>query len=174
MHTGTEEISTAGIVVQSGVTGAAITFFSDTIISMTPYLLVSVVLIIVDLYFGVKASLHRGEEVRISKAFRRTVGKMFEYLCWVTVSATLGVAFNTAVIVWIILGFVMGNEVLSIITNWLEIHDKRLVGFNPFKLVGEKVGVDLSDVHIESTDKDGKKCPDNIVEEIPKHERRKK
>lgn len=176
MTTVSEE-STAGMIVQSGVTGAAITFFSDAIISATPYLLVSGVLILVDLYFGVKAALHRGEQVRISRAFRRTVGKMFEYLCWVTVSATLGVAFNASFIIWIILGFVMGNEVLSIITNWLEIHDKRIVGLNPFKIVGEKVGVDLSDVKVIPKPKSGKqnkkKCPDSIVEDIPDDVRRK-
>ena len=178
MNIGTEE-STAGIIVQSGVTGAAITFFSDTVISMTPYLIVSLILILVDLYFGVKAALHRGETVRISRAFRRTVGKMFEYLCWVMVSVSLAVAFDVRFLVWIILGFVMGNEVLSIITNWLESHNKRLVGFNPFKVVGEKIGVDLSDVHIEEKGKpvserpkpqkrkpSEKKCPDNIIEDI--------
>ena len=179
MSHGVEDFSTSGVIVQSGVTGAAITFFSDTIISMTPYLLVSVILILVDLYFGVKAALHRGETVRLSRAFRRTVGKMFEYLCWVTVSATLGVAFDASFIIWVILGFVMGNEVLSIITNWLESHNKRLVGFNPFKAVGEKIGVDLSDVHIEKKEdpeperpkpqkrkSSARKCPDSIVEDI--------
>jgi hypothetical protein len=178
MSTFTEE-STTGVIVQSGVTGAAITFFSDAVISMTPYLIVSLILILVDLYFGVKAALHRGETVRISRAFRRTVGKMFEYLCWVMVSVSLAVAFEVQFLVWIILGFVMGNEVLSIITNWLESHNKRIVGFNPFKVVGEKIGVDLSDVHIEEKDKpasekpkpqkrkpSAKKCPDNIIEDI--------
>lgn len=178
MNIGTEE-STTSVIVQSGVTGAAITFFSDTVISMTPYLIVSLILILVDLYFGAKAALHRGETVRISRAFRRTVGKMFEYLCWVMVSVSLAVAFEVHFLVWIILGFVMGNEVLSIITNWLESHNKRLVGFNPFKVVGEKLGVDLSGVHIEEKDKpvsekpkpqkrkpSTRKCPDNIIEDI--------
>lgn len=177
MNTGAEEISTGSAVVQSGVTGVAITFFSQAIISMTPYLMVSVILILADLYFGVKAALHRGESVRVSRALRRTVGKMFEYLCWVMVSVSMGVAFEVAFIEWIILGLVMGNEVISVLTNWLEIHDKRIVGFNPFKIVGEKVGVDLSEVRVEEVKKtrkkSAKKCHETLIEDIPENERRK-
>ena len=102
-------MTTGSIVVQTGVTGAAITFFSDTILDMVPYLFAALVLIAVDLYFGIKAAGRRNERIRPSRAVRRTVGKCFEYLCWVSLSATLSVAFDIAAIEWVILGVVMGN-----------------------------------------------------------------
>ena len=111
-------MTTGSIVVQTGVTGAAITFFSDTILDMVPYLLAALVLIAVDLYFGIKAAARRSERIRPSRAIRRTVGKCFEYLCWVSLSATLSVAFDIEAIEWVILGVVMGNEA-GISPSWL-------------------------------------------------------
>lgn len=143
-----DELPTGQVLAQGGVTAAAIAFFHDAILNMVPYLLVAGVLIIIDLYFGVKAALHRGDSVRLSRAIRRTVSKCVEYLCWCTLASTLTVAFSLPVIEWVILGLVMGNEVISIITNYFEIHDRVVTGLNIFHIVGEKAGFDLSDVEV--------------------------
>lgn len=155
MHGG-EEMTTGSIVVQTGVTGAAITFFSDTILDMVPYLFAALVLIAVDLYFGIKAAARRSERIRPSRAIRRTVGKCFEYLCWVSLSATLSVAFDMRAIEWVILGVVMGNEVISVTSNWFEVHGKTIKGLNIWKIVGDKANIDLSDVTMEDIDKEDK------------------
>ena len=42
---------------------------------------VAAVVIVCDLFFGCEAARKRGERVRISRAVRRTVNKMCEYLC---------------------------------------------------------------------------------------------
>lgn len=150
------EITSEGIIVQAGVTGAAIAFFTETIRDMVPYLFAALVLIIVDLYFGIKAAGRRSERIRPSRAVRRTVGKCFEYLCWVTVSATLSVAFDIQAIEWVILGVVMGNEVISITSNWFEVHGKTIKGLNIWKIVGDKANIDLSDVTVEDIEKEEK------------------
>lgn len=151
-----EDMTTGSMLVQTGVTGAAITFFSDTILDMVPYLIAALVLISVDLYFGIRAACKRGEMIRPSKAIRRTVGKAFEYLCWVSLSATLSVAFDIEAVEWVILGIVMGNEVISITSNWLETHGKTIHGLNIWKIVGDKANVDLSGVTVEDIKKEGK------------------
>lgn len=147
----TDEISTGAVVAQGGATAVAIAFFQNTLLNMIPYAFVALVLVLVDLYFGIKAARHRGEAVRTSRAVRRTVGKLFEYSCWLLLTETLAVAFGAKWIEWVILGIVVGVELLSVINNYLEIHDKKIVGFNIFKIIGDKVGADLSDVQVVDT-----------------------
>lgn len=148
-----DEMTTGSMVVQTGVTGAAITFFSSTIVDMIPYLIASLMLIMVDLVFGIKAAVSRKETIRLSRAIRRTVGKIFEYLCWVSLSATLSVAFDAQVVEWVILGIIMGNELISIITNFFEAHGKKISGLNIWKIVGQKADIDLDGVRVEDIDR---------------------
>ena len=89
--------------------------------------------------------MKRGKEVRLSRMIRRTVGKGFEYLCWITVSSSLSVAFDFHALQYIIFGVVAGNEVLSILTNWSVLHGKK-VTIDWVKILGKKVGMeDLSE-----------------------------
>lgn len=53
---------------------------------LAPWLLLGVVLVFVDLRFGVLAAKKRGERIRTSRAWRRTINKMVDYLCWVTLA----------------------------------------------------------------------------------------
>lgn len=144
----TDEAPMGQVLAQGGVSAVAIAFFHDAILNMVPYLLVAGVLIIIDLYFGIKASIAREEPVRLSRVIRRTVSKCMEYLCWCTMASTLTIAFSQPAIEWVILGLVMGNELISVVTNYFEIHGKRVTGLNIFRIVGEKAGFDLSDVEV--------------------------
>ena len=47
---------------------------------------------------------------------------------------------------WVLLGLVMGNEVLSMVTNWLEMHGKRLRGLNVFEIVGKRAGLEPTEL----------------------------
>ena len=142
-----------GILVEGGVATTAVLFLQEAVLNMIPFLLIAFILILVDLLFGIKAAKKRGEKIRPSRALRRTVGKSVEYVCWVILSSTLSVAFNTPLIEWIILGIIMGNEVLSVITNYFEIHGYKLSGLNIFKIVGDKAGIDTEGVTLEKMDK---------------------
>lgn len=145
----TDSVSTEQVVVQGGVAATAVVFLQESVLHMVPYFIVAVVLIAVDLYFGIKAAMKRGETVRPSRALRRTVGKAAEYLAWIILSGTVGVVFETRAIEWIVLGLVMGNELLSVITNYFEIHGVRVSGLDIFKIVGDKAGIDTSEVKTE-------------------------
>lgn len=145
-------------IVQGGVASALALYFYDTLQIMLPFLILTVVLVIVDLYFGVQAARLRyvksGKEddrVRPSKAIRKTVAKIFEYLCWVILSASLSVSFNAEWINLVVMALVVGNEFISVLDNYLFKHGKKVTGIWSalMKLVGKKVGEDLSDIKIE-------------------------
>ena len=140
------------LLLEGGVATTAVIFLQEAILNMIPFLFIAIVLIIVDLYFGIKAARKRGESIRPSRALRRTVGKAVEYVCWVILASTLSVAFGTQVIEWVVLGIVMGNELLSIITNYFEVHGYKVKGLNIFKIVGDKTGIDTSEITIEKVE----------------------
>lgn len=148
----TEMQSTESALLQGGTSVVMTAFLSEVIADMLPFLIVAIIVILVDLIFGIRAAQHRKEEVRYSRAFRRTVSKMFEYVCWVTLSSSLAVAFKFPALEWIILGAVILNEIVSIASNWCEVHGIRIKGLNLPKIIGEKVGVDLSDIEISFDD----------------------
>lgn len=140
--------STTTMVVEGG-TAVLFTFLLNSLNAMIPYLIVAFIMIDVDLYFGIEAAKYRKERVRFSSAARRTISKMFEYICWVILSATLSTAFGAVWLQYVVLGIVMGNELSSIVANYFEAHGKHIKGFNIFKIISDKSGVDLSDVKIE-------------------------
>lgn len=148
----TTEQSTVTTVVTGGVTATAIVFFRDAITAMIPYLIAAVPLVLLDLNFGVKAAKHRGDRVTFSKGFRGTVGKVFEYLCWITVSATLSLAFSAKWLEWAILGGVVLNELASIVGNYAETKNVTIswsyLWNKILQIVGAKAGVDASGIDV--------------------------
>lgn len=145
--------STVGsTILQGGMTAFLLAFLNDVITIMLPFLIVAVILIIVDLRFGVPAAKKRDDRVTFSKGFRKTVNKIADYLCWVVLAATLAVALNEPKINWIVMSLVIINEILSIVENYLFVHGKKISGIHEFflKIVGKKVGVDTTDLKIES------------------------
>lgn len=149
-----ESNSTSATIAQGSVSVLAVAFLHDTITLMVPFICIAIILIIVDLIFGIAASQRRGESVRVSRAIRRTVNKIVEYACWVILAASLAVAFNFKSLNWIILSIVIGNEMISIFSNWMFVHGKKVSGLQDFflKLLGKKLDTDLSDIKIEDAD----------------------
>lgn len=156
-----DSVSAKELLLEGGVATTAVIFLQEAVTNMIPFLIIAVILIFVDLYFGIKAAKKREEQVRPSRALRRTVGKMVEYVCWVILASSLSVAFGTQIIEWAVLGIVMGNELLSILTNYFEIHGYKIKGLNIFKIVGDKTGIDTSDVTIEKMDGEEADKPKN-------------
>ena len=116
--------------------GAVLTEFYT---HLAPWLLLGAVLVFVDLRFGLMAARKRGDNIRPSRAVRRTINKMIDYLCWVTLaevcSMTFDVTFGVPVVTIAILIIIYGIELNSCVNNYLEYKGvkKRL---NFFKLVG--------------------------------------
>ena len=110
----------SAFILQGSVAATAIAFLQATVLRMIPYAVPSVFLIILDLLYGVKAAKHRGERARLSTAVRRSVTKLFSYLCWLVLASASAVAFQLNWIEWAVLGLVYINELASIVGNYLE------------------------------------------------------
>lgn len=108
---------------------------------LAPWLLLGAVLVLVDLRFGVLASRKRGEEIRLSRMWRRTFNKMVDYLCWVTLaevcSRTFGITIGSPVVSMAMLFIIYGIELNSCVNNYLEYKgiNKK---FNFYRLVGRE------------------------------------
>ena len=105
---------------------------------LAPWLMLGLVLVMVDLRFGLLAAKARSEEIRPSRALRRTLNKMVDYLCWVTLAEVCSRTF----------GITLGNPVVSMAIEYKGIKKK----WNFFKLVGKEEMLEDSDTQSE-TDK---------------------
>ena len=108
----------------SGTTAAVLAPFVDGWEKLFGWLIVAIVLIIADLNFGIKAARYRHEIIRRSKAIRRSVNKLVDYICWIAIAWALGVSFsspfNIPLLPLLVLVFVYGIELQSIVDNYLE------------------------------------------------------
>lgn len=108
---------------------------------LAPWLLLGMVLVFVDLRFGLLAAKARKENIRPSRALRRTLNKMVDYLCWVTLaevcSRTFGITIGAPVVSMSILFIIYGIELNSCVNNYLEYKDIKKK-WNFFKLVNKE------------------------------------
>ena len=89
-------------------------------------MLLSLVLIVADLWYGISKARRRKEEVRISRAIRRTLIKIGDYLCVIILGAVLGKAigqplgvnYNTIAVCCMCLACYC--ELESVISNYCE------------------------------------------------------
>lgn len=144
---------TTQVAAQGSTSILMVAFFRNSLQLAMPFIVPALLLIFVDLIFGCMAAKRRGEDVRTSRAIRRTVDKIVSYTCWVILSATLAVAFDFPALNKIILGVVMGVELISVVTNYFFMRGKKITGIweTLLKIVGKKVDADLSDIKIEDT-----------------------
>ncbi|WLT41043.1 phage holin family protein [Paramuribaculum intestinale] len=120
------------------VLGASITSFYA---HLAPWLLLGMILVIADLRFGIMAAKKRGEKIRFSRAIRRTINKMVDYLCWVTLAEVCSMTFEITIGVPVIsmgmLFIIYGIEINSCVNNYLEYKGIKKK-FNFYKLVGKE------------------------------------
>ncbi len=120
------------------IIAAVMSVIAEFYAHLAPWLLLGLVLCFVDLRFGVMAAIKRGEEIRLSRMWRRTINKMIDYLCWVTVAEACGLTFTpnlgVSVISVAVLFLVYGIEINSCVNNYLEYKGIRKK-FNFWKLV---------------------------------------
>lgn len=120
------------------VIGASITSFYA---HLAPWLLLGMILVFADLRFGIMAAKKRREKIRLSRAIRRTINKMVDYLCWVTLaevcSMTFEITIGAPVISMGMLFIIYGIEINSCVNNYLEYKGIKKK-FNFYKLVGKE------------------------------------
>ena len=92
--------------------------FMDFIEPLKWFMLLALILIIVDLRFGIAAARKRGEKIRFSRAGRRTINKMVDYLCWILLAGAIGKAFGIpfdipllpSIVLLVIYGFEINSD----------------------------------------------------------------
>jgi hypothetical protein len=125
-----------------GVTATIITPLLDFYTKLAPFLILALVLIICDLRFGVARAKRAGEVVRMSRAIRRTLNKLVDYICWVTLAGlfgnTFGEVFGIPVLSASLLVLIYGIEFNSCLNNYLKAYNKKI---NIFKFLKKKVDI---------------------------------
>lgn len=135
--------------IQGGFASVAMAFISESLSHMIPWLIVSMVVILTDLAFGVRKCLLMGEEVRFSRAVRDTMGKMVTYfafvcmVCMITVAADIG--FKLDIYSCLLICFI---ELCSIISNILKPKGININIIGALRLFFKKVAHvdDISDI----------------------------
>jgi MFS family permease len=88
------------------------------------FLILAIILILGDLRFGIAAAKKRGERIRPSQAVRRSINKLVDYICWLSIATVVGINFGTVfdvpLLSVIIMAIVCLIELSSIIDNYLE------------------------------------------------------
>ena len=102
------------------------------------------ILTLTDLRFGIAASKYRKEQVKKSRAIRRTCDKICSYILWVVLAYTFGQAFahpfGIELLPLLMLLVIYGVELESIYVNYFEAKGKK-VKVNIFKLFGRKTDI---------------------------------
>lgn len=118
--------------------------FMDFIEPLKWFMLLAIILIFVDLRFGIAAAIKRGEKIRFSRAGRRTINKIVDYLCWILLAAAIGKAFglpfDLPILPAIVLLVIYGFEINSCYGNYFEAHGKK-IKVNIFKYFSKKTDI---------------------------------
>lgn len=146
----------------------------EAVLRMIPYAVPAFALLLLDLIYGIKAAMYRGEKVRTSTAVRRTVTKFWSYVCWIILASTLAISFHLQWLEWGVLGLVYANELASIAGNYLETKaiDFSFVAFLRllFKKGAGHAGVEVSDDDVNEILKPKEKQPRNAKGQFVKRE----
>ncbi len=121
--------------------GAGIAVFTDFIEPIMWFFFAALCLILADLKFGIEAAKFRGENIRTSRAVRRSVNKAIDYLCWILVAMSFGKVFGEPfgipILPTVVLLTVYGCEINSCFNNYFEARGKEW-RVNVFKLFKSK------------------------------------
>lgn len=141
--------------VINGTLASYLAWAADFVSPIRWFLLAALALVLADLKFGIDAARHRGEVIRKSRAVRRSINKVIDYICWILVATSFGQAFGTPfgipVLPAIVLLVVYGCEINSCFNNYFEAHGSRM-RINIFKWFKSKNDIIVPD---EPTGKQG-------------------
>ena len=146
--------------VIGGFTASVLAPMIDGWTSLFPYIIFAVILILADLRYGLRAARKRGEEIRRSRAWRRSLNKLVDYICWLSISwffgITFGKDFGVPLISYVVLAIIYFIEMQSILDNYLEYKglNKKISIWKLFKSLFHKAEVDIEDAVKEKEDKE--------------------
>ena len=142
-------------VAHSGVAVTALAFLHTALTNMVPYFICAIPLIILDCRWGVPAARARKENVTFSHGFRMVMTKCVDYICWVVVASSLALAFEKGWLEWLILGAVMGNEIISIVGNYLFVKKGIELSWVNFYRWVFKAGAEKAGAVMETAEAEG-------------------
>ena len=82
--------------VINGTLASYLAWAADFFSPIRWFLLAALALVLADLKFGIDAARYRGEVIRKSRAVRRSINKVIDYICWILVATSFGQAFGTS------------------------------------------------------------------------------
>lgn len=109
-------------------TGILLIELSDILFELRWWILAAIVLVLADLWFGLRVSRKNDVEIRFSRAWRRTFNKFVDYILYVVLGTTLAMAagpsleVNPVQIASIILIFCYAFEIDSIYSHVCQLH----------------------------------------------------
>lgn len=121
-------------IINGAAASGLMAAFWDFYKPLLPFLLLAAALVLADLHFGISAAKKRKrdavkagrefEPIRFSRAGRRTINKITDYVCWVTLSGLFGQAFGQILgipaLAAIILLVIYVIELSSCFSNFFE------------------------------------------------------
>lgn len=129
--------------IVGSATAAVIAPIVDFYVALAPFIVLALVLIVTDCVFGVKAAKARGENIRRSRMLRRSINKLVDYICWITLAGMMGFAFGSAlhvpVLSYVLFVIVCGIELTSIFNNYFEYRGVH-IHIDVFKLLARLFG----------------------------------
>lgn len=145
--------------VIGSATATALTPFVSFYSALTPYIMIAIVLIIVDCRFGVLSARKRGEVVRVSRKWRRSLNKLVDYICLITLAGLFGKTYSEILgipaLSALSLLVVYGIELASIFNNYFEYRGVpiRISFRNIFKVWWRKISKDAESIIEKEDDK---------------------
>lgn len=133
-------------------TSMALMPFIDFYQSLTPYIILAIVLIIADSRFGVEAAQKRGEVIRQSRKWRRAINKLVDYICWISLAGVFSNAYSSVLGIPMLSGIVLlvvyAIEIVSCFNNYFEFKgiELRLSFSSIFKYWFKKVSKSEVDI----------------------------
>lgn len=148
-----------------GVTASVLSPFVDGWESLMVWMVVAFTLILADLRFGIMAARKRREVIRGSRAVRRTINKMVDYICWVSIAYVLGGSFgrifDVPLLASIVMLIVCAIELSSIFDNYFEYKGLKKK-FNIWRFYTKMFKIpDLEDVIEDADDQEKKMIKEN-------------
>ena len=110
--------------------------------------------------YGLRAARKRGEEIRHSRAWRRSLNKLVDYICWLSISwffgLTFGRDFGVPIISYVVLAVIYIIEMQSILDNYLEYKgmSKKVSLWKLFKSIFRKAEVEIEEAVEEKEEKE--------------------
>lgn len=110
--------------ILSGATSAFLAPLIDGWENLIMWVGLALILILADLRFGWMAARKRGDNPRKSRALRRTINKLVDYICWISlawfIGHTFGSSFDLPILAVIVLAIIYAIEIISIVDNYFE------------------------------------------------------